>query len=118
MTTTSAALKVGDRVHVAFDGVVKALPINPVYSFVEVTFNHDDLVLDQRVVTKIADPEPEWALDDMILVGGEVFLRRRNNSHWCGYDYNANTQVCREAAWISRCWDQGDIQRLVPEAQK
>lgn len=105
-----SALKVGDRVHVEFDATVRS------YNLESVNVEREDGIchvnLRRTFLTKLVDPEPEWALDDMILVGGEVFLRRRNNSHWCGYDYNANTQVCHEAAWISRCWDQGDIQRL------
>lgn len=112
----TASLKVGDRVHVEFDAVVAKLPMNPIFDFVHVRWEQDDILLCQRQVTKLIDAEPEWALGDVILVGGELLLTYRANG-WVGIDRSG---VCRlyYAADVRRYWENGDVQRLVPEAQK
>lgn len=116
MTTTSASLKVGDRVHVEFDGVVMKLPYNPIFDYVEVRNGYDDILLAQRHVTKLPDPVPVWKDGDILQwvnsctlfrVRGEwlcVSPKGEMSSHW--------------AAVVNEMWRKGVVQRLVPEAQK
>lgn len=99
------ALKVGDRVHVEFDGNVSSISQTKTYILV------DNAWIENQYVTKLSDPEPEWAQGDVILHG--TVLYQLQGDYWIAMSGGFAKPVL-----VSTWWAAGDIQRLAPEAQK
>lgn len=122
---SSAALKVGDRVHVEFEGALKEAPYLDRLGCYAVEFEPKCVyTVRKEWVTKIADAEPEWAEGDVIVIRGHVLAKCPNSQRtdWLVLKAAPTSALHPGDHWpvsaVSYAWRDGTLQRLVPEAQK
>lgn len=115
-----SALKVGDRVHVEFDGVIRYSSVDPDRSgfYVERADRWQSWVLREHL-TKLPEPEPEWCAGDVVVIPtynhdeGITLVRDRRNKSWIT-NYGTTWTDLEGSVY----WQRDEVQRLVPEAQK
>ena len=111
------ALKVGDRVHVEFDGTVSASPPTGLALFIDPDGHGSRAIIHRDLVTRLADPigpEPRWLVGDAIIVTNNFGKYTLVNEGPLWVDHEGDEWSSEDVATE---WACGYVTRLVPEVK-